>query len=52
MSARSNVFLIDHAMTFKYPELRGLLKSNDELINRLTNILKYQEEKKISSEAQ
>jgi hypothetical protein len=42
ITAKSNVFVIDHALTFRYPELRHLLKTNNNVIERLQNLLKYQ----------
>lgn len=35
LKANGNVFIIDHAMTFRYPELRKILKENPALVNRL-----------------
>lgn len=46
--AFSNVFIIDHTLTFRYPQLRKILKENPQLQERLENMLKYyQEEKKL-----
>jgi hypothetical protein len=45
ISSKGNVFVIDHALTFRYPELRQLLKANPNVIERLQNMLKYQDEK-------
>ncbi len=39
--AKGNVFLIDHSLTFRYPELRSILKSNPKMIERLETMLKY-----------
>ena len=32
----SNVFIVDHALTFRYPDLRKLLNENTSLISRFT----------------
>ncbi len=39
--AFSNVFIIDHTLTFRYPQLRKILKENPQLQERLENMLKY-----------
>lgn len=38
---QSNLFLVDHALTFKYNDLRKALKQNPQLIPRLKAMLKY-----------
>jgi hypothetical protein len=38
---------VDHALTFRYPELRKLLKENPKVIDRLENMLKYHQEKSL-----
>ena len=43
---KGNVFLIDHAITFRYPELRHVLRENPKIVDRLEYMLKYQVEKK------
>lgn len=35
------VYLIDHAWTFKYRECERTLRENDSLLNRMANMLKY-----------
>jgi hypothetical protein len=35
ISAKGNVFLIDHAITFRYPELRMILRQNPSVVDRL-----------------
>ena len=35
IKAKSNVFVIDHALTFRYPDFRRLLMENSSLIPRL-----------------
>lgn len=39
--AEGNVFVIDHAMTFRYPDFRRLIMENSNLVPRLTEMLKY-----------
>ena len=46
VAAKGNLFLIDHALTFRYPELRQSLKANPKIRERLEYMLKYQVEKK------
>jgi hypothetical protein len=46
IKAFEDVFLIDHAFSFRYPELRMALESNANLRARLMNILKYCDRKK------
>ncbi len=43
--AKGNVFVIDHALTFRYPELRTVLKNHQNILDRLENMLKYQDSK-------
>lgn len=38
---KSNLFLVDHALTFKYNDLRKALKENPQMITRLKSMLKY-----------
>ncbi|KRX08784.1 hypothetical protein PPERSA_08095 [Pseudocohnilembus persalinus] len=40
-----NVFLIDHAITFRYEELRPALEKNEVLLGRLQNMVKYWNQK-------
>lgn len=42
--AEGNVFIVDHALTFRYPDLRKLLSENTSLIPRLNEMLKYHRE--------
>jgi tubulin--tyrosine ligase-like protein 12 len=37
----SHLFLVDHALTFKYNDLRKALKQNPQLITRIKAMLKY-----------
>lgn len=41
MKKNSNLFLVDHALTFKYNDLRKALKENPQLIPRIKAMLKY-----------
>ena len=50
IAGRGNVFLIDHAITFRYPELRMLLRQNPKIVERLEYMLKYQGEKSLPQE--
>ena len=46
IKANENVFLIDHAYSFRYRDLRNILLSNEPALTRLQNILKFHEKKK------
>ena len=35
LKARSNIFIIDHALTFRYPDLRKILNENQGILPRL-----------------
>ena len=41
INKNSNLFLVDHALTFKYNDLRKALKENPQMIARLKAMLKY-----------
>lgn len=41
LKKNSNIFLVDHALTFKYNDLRKALKENPQLIPRIKAMLKY-----------
>ena len=49
----SNLFLVDHALTFKYNDLRKALCENPQIITRLKGMLKYMSDfKPLASESQ
>ena len=37
----STVFIVEHALTFRYPDLRRILQENTSLIGRVQEMLKY-----------
>ena len=39
----TNVFIIDHAISFRYPDLARTLKENPKIVTRLLEMLKYQD---------
>ena len=41
LKAKEQVFLVDHAISFRYPQLRGLLASNPNILDRLDSLTKY-----------
>ncbi len=41
LKKEEHVFLLDHQISFKIPELRQHLYENDALMTRLQNMLKY-----------
>ncbi len=41
LKKNSNLFLVDHALTFKYNDLRKALKDNPQLVTRIQAMLKY-----------
>jgi hypothetical protein len=41
MKKKEDVFLVDHAWTFKHRSAVKDLRTNDKLIERLENIMKY-----------
>jgi hypothetical protein len=41
MEANADVFLVDHAWTFKHRTIYKELNQNDKLIERLENMFKY-----------
>jgi hypothetical protein len=45
LKKNEDVFLIDHAWTFKQRDADKTLRSNDKLLERMLNIIKYSEEK-------
>ena len=45
IAKEGKVFLIDHAATFRCPELRILLRENPKIVERLEYMLKYQGDK-------
>ncbi len=45
MKKHEDVFLVDHLWTFKQRDAVKALKTNDKLLERMLNIIKYQEEK-------
>lgn len=45
LKAESDVFIIDHAISFRYEELRALLEANPKITDRLDSILKYWDKK-------
>ena len=46
LQSNKQVFLIDHALTFRYGDLPKLLQSHLQLTDRLSNMLKYWQTKK------
>jgi hypothetical protein len=47
MKAEEDVFLVDHAWTFKQRGIYQALKENEKLRDRLENLLKYQEKRNL-----
>lgn len=48
MKASEDVYLIDHAWTFKYRDAEKTLRENDALLDRLlTGIVKYAEKQEL-----
>ena len=45
MKKNEDVFLVDHLWTFKQRDALKALQNNDKLLERMLNIIKYQEEK-------
>lgn len=45
MKKDEDVFLVDHLWTFKQRDALKALQTNDKLLERMLNIIKYQEEK-------
>jgi tubulin--tyrosine ligase-like protein 12 len=45
IKANEKIFLIDHAISFRYPDLRKMLENNEKLTIRLSNMLKFWENK-------
>ena len=41
MKKDEDVFLVDHAWTFKQRDIEKTLRTNDKLLERLLNIVKY-----------
>jgi hypothetical protein len=41
LKKNSNLFIVDHALTFKYNDLRKALKQNPQMIPRVKAMLKY-----------
>lgn len=52
MKKHEKIFLIDHALSFRYPDLRKALNDNPKLVSRLLNMLKFLGNKKPVSENQ
>jgi len=46
MPANQDLFLIDHAFSFRYPELRKALTENSHLRERLSSMLTFADTKK------
>lgn len=46
IKALEQVFLVDHAISFRYPQLRGLLTSNPAVLERMDSLTKYLGENK------
>ena len=46
LKTNEKIFLVDHAMSFRYPDLRKALKENPKMISRLLYILKFWDNKK------
>jgi len=45
LKKNEDVFLVDHAWTFKQRDADKVLRQNDKLLERMLNIVKYAEEK-------
>lgn len=46
MKKYETVFLVDHSLSFRYPDLRKVLRESPPLISRVKNMLKFWDEKK------
>jgi hypothetical protein len=45
LKKNEDVFLVDHAWTFKQRDADKVIRQNDKLLERMLNIVKYAEEK-------
>lgn len=41
LKKHADVFLVDHVMTFRYPEFREMLEAKPALLDKIENITKY-----------
>jgi len=51
LGKEEDVFLIDHALSFRYMELRNALENTPKIVGRLRNMLKYWNKKKEFSQS-
>ena len=49
LNRNEDVYLIDHAWSFRYREAEPTLRSNDKLLDRMLNIVRYSEKQELPS---